>query len=107
MSNIYVMQRANGDVFALDHHGRFRVPLFHSSRDAMIARSRNWEMLLFKPVALGAHLLKELVPVRGGGEVEFWVVNDPANLKRGHLVEHAQLALLMCTPGELEVVAHN
>ena len=66
MSNIYVMQRANGDVFALDHHGRFRMPLFHSSRDAMIARSRNWEMLLFKPVALGARLLKELVPVRGG-----------------------------------------
>ena len=25
MSDIYVMQRANGDVFALDDHGRFRV----------------------------------------------------------------------------------
>ena len=31
MSNIYVMQRANGDVFALDDHGRFRVPLFNSN----------------------------------------------------------------------------
>lgn len=107
MSNIYVMQRANGDVFALDHHGRFRVPLFHSSRDAMIARSRNWEMLLFKPVALAARLLKELVPVRGGGEVEFWVVNDPANLKRGHVVEHAQLAELMHTSIELQMIPPN
>ena len=64
-------------------------------------------MLLFKPTPLDAGLLHELVPKGGESEVEFWVVNDPANLKRGHLVEHAQLALLMCTPGELEVVAHN
>ncbi len=26
------MQRANGDVFALDDHGRFRVPLFNSGQ---------------------------------------------------------------------------
>ena len=26
MSDIYVMQRANGDVFALDDHGCFRMP---------------------------------------------------------------------------------
>ena len=104
MSDIYVMQRANGDVFALDHHGRFRVPLFHSSRDAMIARSRNWEMLLFKPVPLDARLLKELVPIGGRSEVDFWLVNDPlANLNRGHLVEHAQLAMQMHSPIELPI----
>jgi hypothetical protein len=49
MSDIYVMQRANGDVFALDDHGRFRVPLFNSSSDASLARLRNFGMLLFKP----------------------------------------------------------
>jgi len=37
MGDIYAMQRANGDVFALDNKGRFCVPLFHSSRDAMTA----------------------------------------------------------------------
>jgi hypothetical protein len=37
MSDIFVMQRANGDVFALDDHGRFRVPLFTSTRDAFLA----------------------------------------------------------------------
>ena len=36
MSNIYVMQRANGDVFAVDDHGRFGVPLFNSSSDAFL-----------------------------------------------------------------------
>ena len=38
MSDIYVMQRANGDVFALDDHGRFRVPLFNTSSDGFLAR---------------------------------------------------------------------
>lgn len=96
MSDIYVMQRANGDVFALDDHGRFRVPLFNSTSDAMQARLRNHGMLLFKPVQLHAGLLKQLVPAGGVGEVDFWFVNDPLiNLKHGRLVQREQLALLM------------
>ncbi len=96
MSDIYVMQRANGDVFALDDHGRFRVPLFNSSSDAFLARLRNFGMLLFKPVQLNAALLKELVPVNGAAEVDFWLVSDPLiNLNRGRFVQPEQLALLM------------
>ena len=96
MSDIYVMQRANGDVFALDDHGRFRVPLFNSSSDAFLARLRNFGMLLFKPVQLDARLLKQLVPLGGAAEVEFWLVSDPSvNLDRGRLVQPEQLALLM------------
>jgi hypothetical protein len=52
MSDVYVMQRANGDVFALDDHGRFRVPLFNSSRDAFLARLRNFGMLLLNRCSL-------------------------------------------------------
>jgi hypothetical protein len=108
MSDVYAMQRANGDWFALDDHGRFRVPLFHSSHDAMIARLRNFGMLLFKPVALDARLLKEIVPVGGARDVDFWLVNDPlVSLNRGHLVEHAQLELLMHSRIELQIVARN
>jgi hypothetical protein len=108
MSDVYAMQRANGDWFALDDHGRFRVPLFHSSHDAMIARLRNFGMLLFKPVALDARLLKELVPVGGAGDVDFWLVNDPlVSLNRGRLIEHAQLVQLMHSPIELEMVPRN
>ena len=99
MGDIYAMQRANGDWFAIDDHGRFRVPLFHSSHDAMIARSRNHGMLLFKPVALDARLLKEIIPLGGRTDVDLWLVKDPLlSLKRGCLIEDAQLALLM-TPG--------
>ena len=96
MSDIYVMQRANGDVFSLDDHGRFRVPLFNSSSDAVMARLRNFGMMLFKPVQLDAGLLKQLVPVGGAAEIDFWLVNDPSiNLNRGQLVQPEQLALLM------------
>lgn len=108
MSNIYVMQRANGDVFALDDHGCFRVPLFNSSSDAFQARLRNFGMLLFKPVPLDDGLLKQLVPVGGAAEVEFWLVNDPLiNLNHGRLVPPEQLALLMGNRVKLKMVPGN
>jgi len=96
MSDIYAMQRANGDVFALDNKGRFCVPLFHSSRDAMTARSRNGDMLLFKPVALDAGLLRELIPKSGQNNVDLLLVKDPLrSLKLGDLVDHAELASIV------------
>ncbi len=108
MSDIYVMQRANGDVFALDDHGRFRVPLFNSSSDAFVARLRNFGMLLFKPVQLNAALLKELVPVGGAAEVDFWLVSDPLiNLNRGRIVQPEQLALLMRNRVKPKTVSGN
>jgi len=108
MRNIYVMQRANGDVFSVDVHGRFRVPLFNSSSDAFLARLRNFGMLLFKPVQLNAALLKELVPVGGAAEVDFWLVSDPLiNLNRGRLVQPEQLALLMRNRVKPKTVSGN
>ena len=105
MSDIYVMRRANGDVFALDEHGRFRVPLFNSSSDAFLARLRNLGMLLFKPVQLDAGLLKQLVPLGGAAEVDFWLVSDPLiNLNRGRLVQPEQLASLMGNRPKLNTV---
>jgi hypothetical protein len=96
MSDIYAMQRANGDVFALDNKGRFCVPLFHSSRDAMTARLSNADMLLFKPVALDARLLRELRPKDGQNNVDLLLVKDPlGSLKRGDQVDHAELTLMV------------
>ena len=96
MTDIYAMQRANGDVFALDDKGRFCVPLFHSSHDAMTARLRNGDMLLFKPVAIDARLLRELRPEGGQNNVDLLLVKDPLrSLKRGDQVDHAELTLLV------------
>ena len=96
MGDIFAMQRANGDVFALDDHGRFCVPLFHSTHDAITARLRNGDMLLFKPVTLDTRLLRELAPKGGQNNVDLLLVKDPLrSLKRGHPVEHAELLLLV------------
>ena len=100
MSDIFAMQRANGDWFALDHHGRLRVPLFHSSQDAMIARLRNFGLLLFKPVVLDAPFLKKIVPLPGEDEVDFCMVDDPfVRLNNGSKIERAELALLIRSSG--------
>jgi hypothetical protein len=108
MSDIFAMQRANGDWFALDHHGRLRVPLFHSSQDVMIARLRNFGLLVFKPVLLNARFLKEIVPLPGEDEVDFCMVDDPfASLNRGSPMRRTQLALLISRPDEHEKIVTN
>lgn len=108
MSDIFAMQRANGDWFALDHHGRLRVPLFHSSQDAMIARLHNFGLLVFNPVVLDARFLKEIVPLPGEDEVDFCMVDDPfASLNRGSTMRRTQVALLMQRPDEREKIVTN
>ena len=102
MNDIYAMRRANGDWFSLEDHGRVRVPLFHTGHDAMMARLRNFGMLLFEPVALDAQLLKEISPA-GGSDVDFCMVNDPfASLKRSARVKESELALLMNSSMEVQ-----
>lgn len=94
MTGIYAMRRANGDWFALEDDGRLRIPVFHSSHDALMARLRTVEMLLFSPIALDPQLLHEIVD--GRNEVDFCMVNNPfANLRSGKLLQLAQLASLI------------
>lgn len=108
MSDTFVMQRANADVFAVEDHGRLRVPLFKSSSDGLLARLRNLGMLLFKPVKLDARLLKQIVPVGGAAELEFWLVDDPRDsLNRGRLLQHAQVSLLAANPIKSNTVPFN
>lgn len=108
MTDIYGMRRANGDWFAVEDHERFRVPLFHSSHEAMMARLRNLGMLLFEPVALDAGLLKEINPPAGGSDVDLFIVDDPfASLNQGSSLQPAQLAALISNPGEHPTVPRN
>ncbi|MCU1263710.1 MAG: hypothetical protein JWM21_28 [Acidobacteria bacterium] len=95
MSQLWAMQRANGDWFALDDKGAFRVPVFQSSRDAAQARAFNVEMLVFHPVTVDETVLKDLGRANGSSPSHFWLVDQEAvNLKRGHRIDHAQLVIL-------------
>jgi hypothetical protein len=90
------MQRANGDWFALDERGRFRVPVFSSRQGGLMARVSSWGLRLFKPMALDGRALEELVPADGAGETDFWLVDDPfTSLNRGRLIDRAQLSRLL------------
>jgi hypothetical protein len=96
MNNLFAMQRANGDWYALDDRGRFRVPVFSSQQGGLMARVKHWGMRLFKPVPLDVRALEELVPAGGAGETEFWLVEDPfTSLTRGRLIDRVQLSLLV------------
>jgi hypothetical protein len=107
MTEVYAMRRANGDWFALERHGRLRVPLFHSSQDALMSRLRNFGMLLFEPVALDAKLLETMTPL-GDSDVDFCIVKDPfANLKRSSVIEPSELALMINSPLEVQAVQGN
>ncbi len=100
MSSMYAMRRANGDWFALDDHGRLRVPVFRNRSEARQAHACNWGMLLFKPVALDEAALRNLAPTDEAVTC-FWLVENPSiNLNRGRPIEHAQLALLIHNPGQ-------
>lgn len=97
MPDVYAMRRANGDWFALEDTDKPRVPVFHSSHDALMARLRNFEMLLFSPIALDTGLLNEIVADRS--QVDFCMVNNPfASLKRASTLQLAQLASLITSP---------
>ena len=96
MNSLYGMQRANGDWFALDDHGRLRMPVFRSSIAAMNARSRHPGMFLFKPMLFDERALKGLASEEGGSDLRFWLVDEPfTNLSRGRSVDQMQFDLLM------------
>ena len=89
------MQRANGDWFALDEQGRFRVPLFITHREAMQARFFNSELLVFKPIRLSQNSVETLAPGKGE-KTEFWLVEkESTSMKRGRLMDYAQLVSLV------------
>ena len=89
------MRRANGDWFSLDDQGSFRVPLFRSSGDAMLARSRETGMECFRPVVLDAAALENLTTT-DEGKACFWLVTDPlVALSRGRALDPRQFEQFM------------
>ena len=102
MTTLFAMRRANGDWFALDDHGGFRVPVFQSGGAAMIARSRDSGMECFRPVALDAVAFENLTS-SDEGKARFWLIADPLmKLDRGRALDRQQLEQFM-TNGDVKV----
>lgn len=95
MKSFYGMRRANGDWFAVDDDGQLRMPIFKSSGDAMIARSRDNGMECFRSVLFDVSALEQLRRT-DGDSASFLIIADPSrNLKSGLRRTFSELALLM------------
>ena len=91
MKTLYAMRRANGDWYALDDEGSFRVPVFPTTTAAMIARRRDTGMECFRPVVLDAAAVKNLTTT-DEGKACFWLITDPLRkLSRGRRLDRKQL----------------
>jgi hypothetical protein len=95
MKTLFAMRRANGDWYALDDRGSFRVPVFHSSGEAMLARSLDAGMECFRPAVLDVAAFKNLTAT-DEGKACFWLVADPLmKLSRGRPLDRQQLEQIM------------
>ena len=95
MKNFYAMQRANGDWFAVDDDGDLRMPIFKSSGEAMIARSRDSGMECFRPVVFDGEALAKLATTEGDTAC-FFIVADPSRkFKHALRLGSTELAALM------------
>lgn len=107
MDNMYAMQRANGNWFAVNDAEGLRVPVFCSSDEAMQARARNAGMLLFKPIALDDCALNDLA-LLDEDVVGFWLVTNPfAHFNHGRPLDHDQLTLLARDLATQQAAAHT
>jgi hypothetical protein len=103
MKSLFAMRRANGDWFALDDGGRFRVPVFPSARAAMIARSRDTGMECFVPAVLDEDAFRNVTNT-DEGKACFWLVADPLmKLSRGLPLDRQQLELMIKNGAEQSV----
>ena len=95
MKTFYAMRRANGDWFAVADKGDLRMPIFKSSGEAMIARSRDTGMECFRPVMFDTRALEELRRT-DGDTASFLMITDPSrHMKHGLRVGFTELAPLI------------
>ena len=98
-TTLFAMRRANGDWFAFDDLGSFRVPVFHTRGEAMVARSRDTGMECFRPVLLDVAAFTDLTTT-DEGRACFSLIADPLmKLSRGHPLDREQLKHLMWNGG--------
>ena len=94
--NLYGMQRANGDWFAIREPSRFRVPLFSSISEAKAAHAFNVELLVFGPALFDGRALKQVGQIEEDRFVYFWLVEESSrNMRRGIALEREQVELML------------
>src|SRR5215216_3423380 len=79
MSEMYVMRRANGDLFTAEIDGRSQIPIWISLEAATRYRERNPELMTFLPARLSRPLMRKIQSGLGReGTKEFLLLSGDA-----------------------------
>ena len=77
MGDVYVMRRANGDLFTEETNGRLRIPVWGSEEAVARYRERNPELLTFLPARLNRPLMKRITSGLGSERAaEFFLLSE-------------------------------
>ena len=79
MGDVYVMRRANGDLFTEEVQGKVRIPVWSSTDAVDRYEARNPELSVFMPARLDRLLLNKLKTLTNEAPVEFFLLSkeDP------------------------------
>jgi hypothetical protein len=77
MGYVFVMRRANGDLFTEEVNGRLRIPVWRSEEEVARHRERNPELLTFLPARLTRPLIRRITTALGSeGTTEFFLLSE-------------------------------
>jgi hypothetical protein len=95
MDELYVMRRANGDLFAQQIKGELVIPVWSSEEEVARFKERNPELRVFLPARLDRSLIKRIkTRLLDAGTTEFFLLSndDPdAHLYEGRPVKLEEL----------------
>ena len=95
MSDMYMMRRANGDLFTEEtESGKIRVPVWPNADSAARYKARNPELRVYLPARLDHSLTKRIRTLGAEGTIEFFLLseNDPdADLNAGRPIKPEEL----------------
>ncbi|HJQ70130.1 MAG TPA: hypothetical protein VKA70_14235 [Blastocatellia bacterium] len=90
MSELFVMRRANGDLFTRGINGELVIPVWSGSDAVARYKERNPELMIFLPARLDRSTMKKVTSGRGAeGTTKFFLLSDDAPdayLDEGRLV---------------------
>jgi hypothetical protein len=97
MSELFVMRRANGNLFTREINGELVIPVW-SSRDAVDRyKERNPELMIFLPARLDRSTKKRVAGGRGAeATTRFFLLSDDApdaDLDEGRLIAPDEITL--------------
>lgn len=79
MSELFVMRRANGNLFTREINGKLVIPVWSSKEAIARYKERNPELMIFLPAQLDRSTIKRVTSgVEAEGTTQFFLLSDDA-----------------------------